>query len=422
MKLGILPTALLFSTQAALVLGFYDAKDAVVELNSKNFRSQVLETPQLTAVEFYAPWCGHCQKLTPEWKKVASNLKGLVTVAAINCDEDSNKQICSQYKITGFPTIKLFRPETNKKGILTKKPTDYQGPREAKPLVDHLLSVQPSNVRFVKDDASSVKSQKSISIDDFLAAENTTMPKVFLFTDKATTTPLYKALSVEFGDRMLVGEVKKTEKGIMTMFNVKSFPTLLVHTPKDGTHVYEGKLKYEMLHEFLETHAPQIDTKKSKQSKQSKNTEEASPVKEKEPIPHLQVQEFSSDETFAKHCLDTSKICVVAVVQNEDKDISLAMFKSLNEASNKFGLFQFGWMTDEKAVAVVEKLDLVRDFPTLFILHPTKQLYRPYVGAWDEKKISQWLGSISSGKISAWPYQGVLSIASVSNNQQHDEL
>lgn len=45
-------------------------------------------------VEFYAPWCGHCQQLVPKWKKVAASLKGVVKVAVVNCEE--HKGICSQ--------------------------------------------------------------------------------------------------------------------------------------------------------------------------------------------------------------------------------------------------------------------------------------------------------------------------------------
>ncbi|KAL0088345.1 hypothetical protein J3Q64DRAFT_1725209 [Phycomyces blakesleeanus] len=422
MKFSIAQAALLLSAQATLVLGFYDKRDAVVELNSNNFRSQVLDTNKLTAVEFYAPWCGHCQKLTPEWKKAANNLKGLVTVAAVNCDEEANRPVCSQYGIQGFPTIKIFRPERNKKGSIVKKPTDYQGPREAKPLVDHLLSVLPSEVRFVKDNAEKVKSQKSISIEDFLAKDNSTLPKALLFTDKSATTPLYKALSADFANRMLMGEVKKSEKDVMEIFGVQSFPTLVVITPENGSIKYDGKLKHEALHNFLSKYALAAEPTQKKPQEKEKEKEKEKPAKKETqaPAPLPTVEEIVSDEVLGKHCLDTGNICVIAIVQ-EDKDETLAMFKALNEASSNPPLFRFGWMTDLKATQIMDKLDLVHDFPTLFILHPGKKLYRPYIGAWDQEKIKRWLGDISSGKVSAWPYKGALTISN-SDKQWRDEL
>jgi len=50
-------------------------------------------------VEFYAPWCGHCQRLAPEYEKAATNLKGMIKVGGVNCDEE--KQLCGQYGIQG---------------------------------------------------------------------------------------------------------------------------------------------------------------------------------------------------------------------------------------------------------------------------------------------------------------------------------
>ena len=52
----------------------------VVELTPSNFQKEVMKSDSVWIVEFYAPWCGHCQRLTPEYKKAASALKGVVKV------------------------------------------------------------------------------------------------------------------------------------------------------------------------------------------------------------------------------------------------------------------------------------------------------------------------------------------------------
>ena len=140
-----------------------------------------------------------------------------------------------------------------------------------------MLSYQPSEVKFVKGDEKDVKSKKSISLENFLANKNETLPKVILFTDKANTTPLYKALSVDFKDRMSAGEVKHTEKSILSEYDVQSFPTLLVVSPKDGIVKFDGKLKRDSLKSFLEKYAlPPID-KNKKYAEQEKANKKAAP-------------------------------------------------------------------------------------------------------------------------------------------------
>ncbi|CAF0744042.1 unnamed protein product [Rotaria sordida] len=115
----------------ASVNGFYSSSDDVIQLDPTNFDRLVLQSSDVWFVEFYASWCGHCQQLTPEWKRAATALKGIVKVGAV--DADTHKSLGQQYGVSGFPTIKIFG--TNK-----RSPTDYQGGRTADAIVEQALN------------------------------------------------------------------------------------------------------------------------------------------------------------------------------------------------------------------------------------------------------------------------------------------
>ena len=69
-------------------LGLYSASSPVVKLTKDNFKKLVLDSDSLWLVEFFAPWCGHCQKLAPDWEKTAKALKGVVNVGAVDMTTD----------------------------------------------------------------------------------------------------------------------------------------------------------------------------------------------------------------------------------------------------------------------------------------------------------------------------------------------
>jgi protein disulfide-isomerase A6 len=56
-------------------------------LTTANFNKMVLDSDEIWLVEFYAPWCGHCKNLEPQWEKAAKILKGVVRVGAVNADD-----------------------------------------------------------------------------------------------------------------------------------------------------------------------------------------------------------------------------------------------------------------------------------------------------------------------------------------------
>uniref|UniRef100_A0A7N6A2Z5 Protein disulfide-isomerase A6 n=1 Tax=Anabas testudineus TaxID=64144 RepID=A0A7N6A2Z5_ANATE len=131
--LGVLGCSLVLSIQA-----MYSSSDDVVELTPSNFNREVIQSDSLWLVEFYAPWCGHCQNLAPEWKKAATALKGIVKVGAV--DADQHKSLGGQYSVRGFPTIKIFGANKN-------KPEEYQGGRSSQAIVDGAMNALRSLVK-----------------------------------------------------------------------------------------------------------------------------------------------------------------------------------------------------------------------------------------------------------------------------------
>lgn len=70
-------------------------------------------------------------KVDTEWKKVATALKDVVKVGAV--DADKHQSLGGQYGVQGFPTIKIFGSNKN-------RPEDYQGGRTGEAIVDAALS------------------------------------------------------------------------------------------------------------------------------------------------------------------------------------------------------------------------------------------------------------------------------------------
>lgn len=94
--------------------------------------------------------------VAPEWKKAAKALEGVVNIAAI--DADQYKDIGGRFGVQGFPTIKVF-------GAEKLKPSDYQGQRVAKAIVDSALSEARAIVKArlsgkKKDSSSQNKNKK----------------------------------------------------------------------------------------------------------------------------------------------------------------------------------------------------------------------------------------------------------------------
>ena len=88
--------------------GNFLEEEGVIILNSANIE-QALKEFKYLVIEFYAPWCGHCKKLQPEYNKAATTLKNQKsTVRLAKVDGNAENELLEKYKIEGFPTLKFF--------------------------------------------------------------------------------------------------------------------------------------------------------------------------------------------------------------------------------------------------------------------------------------------------------------------------
>ena len=78
-----------------------------VNLTSSSFEKEVIASDLPVLVDFWAPWCGPCQILTPVIEEVARDYSGKLKVCKLNVDDAS--EIATQFAIMSIPALLLFK-------------------------------------------------------------------------------------------------------------------------------------------------------------------------------------------------------------------------------------------------------------------------------------------------------------------------
>ncbi|KAH9577973.1 Thioredoxin domain [Trypanosoma melophagium] len=203
-----------------------DATDVVVA-TVDDFDS-VIRKGEIALVKFYAPWCGHCQKLAPEWEKAAKEIPNEAVMVDVDCTKET--KLAEKYSIKGFPTIILFRDG--------KEIETYKGARQSDAIVKYIkANVGPAAVYpTTAEEVEKLKEENEVLCVGVTSDPESALSKALLSAAQLLRMKMKFALVTK--PEILPGEKPET----------------IVVFRKDGEkEVYEGNMEADNLKEFLET-------------------------------------------------------------------------------------------------------------------------------------------------------------------------
>jgi len=212
----------------------------VISLNDSNFDD--LTKTGSWIIEFFAPWCTHCKQLAPIYIQAATQLKGTVNVANVDCTLSRGLQ--DRFEIKSFPTIKFWIEGENR---------TYRGARTLDAMVDFgRAMMQPPVEKVTGKELSKVLKEH---------------PVAFLFLgDKGPAFRLFQELAYKLQGQFkflaeesaFSGDTKKDkkDKGLYAQVGAKSAddPQVVELSRGGDKDKYAGPWTLEGLRAFIMAH------------------------------------------------------------------------------------------------------------------------------------------------------------------------
>jgi len=144
----------------------FETEESVIVGTADNFDG-VLAASNHVLVEFYAPWCGHCKSLAPEYAKAAQQLeKDGSNVLLVKVDATVHGELAKEFGVGGYPTLKWFKGDR-------KNPMDYKGGRKEAEIVSWVTkkSGPPAVPVEGADAATKFKTDNEVAVVGFVSGD-----------------------------------------------------------------------------------------------------------------------------------------------------------------------------------------------------------------------------------------------------------
>jgi len=242
MKLTILLSLLFISNILADVLFL-----------SENEFAKELDGSHHLLVEFFAPWCGHCKSLAPEYKLAGEAFKSGDGVKLIAIDATEAPKLSADYKVTGYPTIKYFPKGSN-------NPEDYNGGRTADDIIK-FLNGKAGTSRKIKTAPSDVITLTSDNFDSVVLGSKHVLVEFYApwCGHCKSLAPTYEQLaSVYAGEKdVVIAKIDASDEStIATKYGITGFPTIKYFPPNTPEPIaYEKNRELEDFVNFINENA-----------------------------------------------------------------------------------------------------------------------------------------------------------------------
>ncbi|CAH4032870.1 protein disulfide-isomerase [Pieris brassicae] len=234
-------------------------EDNVLVLTKPLF-DDVISKTEYILVEFYAPWCGHCKSLAPEYAKAATKLAEEDSpIKLAKVDATQEQDLAEQYKVRGYPTLIFFK---------NGNPIEYSGGRQADDIIAWIKKkTGPPAVNVASSEqAKELIAANNVIIFGFFPDQTTQKAVAFLNTAGLVDDQVFAIVS----DEKLIEELEAKAEDVVLYKNfedpsvkfegedlnedilknwvfVQSMPTVVEFSHETASKIFGGQIKYHLL-------------------------------------------------------------------------------------------------------------------------------------------------------------------------------